>query len=158
MLTNDQRQALITEIAQFPAQVANAVRGLSPEQLTTTYLPGEWTIAQNIHHLADGNMNNYIRCKLTVTEHNPPLKSYDEYAWAQFPDATNADLSASQSLLANLHARWAMFWRNLPDDAWLRAGIHATDGALTLEQQLQNYVAHGRAHLEQIGRVRAAIK
>jgi hypothetical protein len=157
MLTNDERQALIDAIEQLPVQVADAVRGLSHEQLTTTYLPGEWTIAQNVHHLADSHMNSYIRCKLVATEHNPPLKPYDEQAWAQFPDATTADISASLALLANLHVRWVMFWRSLPEDAWLRTGVHAADGPLTLEQQLQNYAAHGRAHLEQIGRVRAAM-
>jgi hypothetical protein len=158
MLTNDQKEAFIQQIAQFPARVAELVRDLSTEQLTTMYLPGEWTIAQNVHHLVDSHMNSYVRCKLIATEHNPPLKPYDEHAWAQFPDASTADLSASLALLANLHVRWVMFWRSLPDDAWQRTGVHAVDGTLTLEQQLQNYVAHGRAHLEQIGRVRAAMR
>ncbi len=157
MLTNDQRAALINQIEQLPAQVADAVRGLSSEQLTTVYLPSEWTIAQNVHHLVNSHMNSYIRCKLIATEDNPPLKPYDEQAWAQFPDASAADLSTSLALLANLHARWVTFWRNLPDEAWQRTGVHAADGPVTLAQQLQNYVAHGRAHLEQIERVLRAM-
>lgn len=158
MLTQAQRQTLIEQIEHFPAQIADLVRDCSPEQLTTASLSNEWTVAQNVHHLADSHMNSYIRCKLIATEEHPPLKPYDEHAWAQFPDATSVDLSTSLALLASLHARWGMFWRALPEGAWTRVGIHAANGSVTLEQQIEAYVAHGAAHVAQIERVLAAQK
>lgn len=156
MLTPDQRRDLIDQIRQLPAQVADFVGPLSADELTTPYLAGEWTIAQNVHHLADSHMNSYIRCKLIATEDRPPLKPYDQDQWAAMPDARAADLSGSLALLASLHARWVVFWETLPEEAWQRTGVHAVDGLLTLEEQLGRYAAHGRGHLDQMARTLAA--
>jgi hypothetical protein len=89
MLTQSQRTELIAKIANLPEQVAALVRDLSAEQLTTHYLPNEWSVAQNVHHLADSHMNSFIRLKLILTENKPPLKPYDQDAWAVRADADN---------------------------------------------------------------------
>ena len=156
MLTDTERHALIDQIQQLPQQLADLVMPLTADQLTTPYLAGEWTIAQNVHHLADSHMNSYIRCKLIVTEDRPLLKPYDQEEWARLPDAADADISVSLTLLGSLHARWTQFWEQLPDAAWERTGIHPEIGVVTLEEQLQYYAAHGKAHLDQIERTLAA--
>lgn len=156
MLTDAQRQACIDQIRQLPSQIAELVRDLTPEQLSAHPLPGEWSVAQNVHHLADSHMNSYIRCKLILTEENPTLKPYDQDAWAALPDAQSADVSASLTLLAQLHARWVLFWEDLPADAWARTGFHPENGPVTLETQLQSYTDHGLAHVDQITRTLAA--
>ena len=150
------RQDLIAKIAILPQQISDLIANLSDEQLTTPYLPNEWTVAQNVHHLADSHMNSYIRCKLIATEDNPPLKPYDQDQLAQFPDAQTADVAVSLQLLASLHSRWVTFWQNLPDDAWSRTGVHADDGPVTLDSQLRAYAAHGETHIDQIQRTLAA--
>jgi DinB superfamily len=106
MLSPPQRQHLIEKFRALPAQVAQLTAGLTAEQFTTPYLDGEWTVAQNVHHLPDSHMNSYVRCKLIATEDNPPLKPYDQDLWAAFPDAQAADISGSLALLGNLHTRW----------------------------------------------------
>jgi hypothetical protein len=151
-----ERYELISKIRRLPQQIADLVAGLSDEQLTTPYLTGEWTVAQNVHHLADSHMNSYIRCKLIATEEHPPLKPYDQDRWAAFADAGAADISSSLALLQSLHARWVIFWETLPDDAWTRTGHHPEAGTVTLERQLAGYAAHGEAHIEQITRTLAA--
>jgi hypothetical protein len=151
------RQAMIDEIRAVPGQIEQIVAGLSTEQLTTAYLPGEWSVAQIVHHIADSHLNSYVRCKLMATEENPTLRPYDEKAWAQLPDGASADLSYSLALLRSLHTRWALFWENLGETEWQRTGFHPESGTLTLERQLENYVQHGRDHLDQIRRtLRAA--
>lgn len=155
-MTTQERQVLIDKIRRLPAQIADLVNGLSAPQLTTHFLAHEWTVAQNVHHLVDSHMNSYIRCKLILTEENPPLKPYDQDAWANLPDAQTADLSASLTLLTQLHTRWVIFWENLPDTAWNRAGFHPENGPMTLDDILRSYAAHGEAHIEQITRTLAA--
>ena len=154
-MNTQMRRELIEKIRQLPAQIAQLVEGLTAEQLTTHYLPGEWTVAQNVHHLADSHINSYIRCKLIATEEQPPLKPYDQDLWANFADASGADVSDSLLLLKSLHARWVIFWETLPDDAWARVGHHLTSGPVTLDAQLAGYAAHGEAHIEQITRTLA---
>ncbi|MEZ4637887.1 MAG: putative metal-dependent hydrolase [Caldilineaceae bacterium] len=155
-MTNEAiRQTLIEKISALPAQIAALTTGLSSDELTTAYIPGEWTVAQNVHHLADSHMNSYIRCKLIATEEQPPLKPYDQDQWARFPDATNADIAGSLALLTALHGRWVTFWQNLSAEDWARTGYHPENGVVALDQQLVLYAEHGEAHIEQIQRTLA---
>ncbi len=147
---------LIEALRTFPARLSQLVSGLSDEQLTTHYLPNEWTVAQNVHHLADSHINSYIRCKLIATEDHPPLKPYDQDAWAMMVDGQSADLSTSLALLSALHTRWAQFWENLPSADWDRTGYHPENGAMSLRSILPFYVAHGDGHIDQINRTLAA--
>ncbi|MCB0065383.1 MAG: DinB family protein, partial [Caldilineaceae bacterium] len=57
MLTAEERQTQITKFRRLPRQLRTLVERLGDEQLTTRYLPNEWTVAQNVHHLADAHMN-----------------------------------------------------------------------------------------------------
>ncbi|NOK63798.1 MAG: putative metal-dependent hydrolase [Chloroflexi bacterium AL-W] len=156
MLTAQQRQSYIDQIRALPEQLTALVHDLSEEQLTTPYLTGEWTVAQNVHHLADSHMNSYIRCKLIATEDNPPLKPYDQDQWATFADATAADVSVSLQLLSSLHTRWVIFWGQLSEETWQRTGHHPENGIVSLEQQVQLYAEHGLAHIDQLQRTLAA--
>ena len=152
------RKAAIEKIRRLPQQVEELISGLSPQELTAKPLADEWTVAQNVHHLADSHINSYVRCKLMATEDNPTLKPYDEGAWALLADGSSADLSDSVTLLKALHARWVQFWESLPDDAWQRTGMHPESGSITLARQLELYVEHGEAHVDQIRRTLAASK
>jgi uncharacterized damage-inducible protein DinB len=158
MPSKQERHAMIDAIRTLPDQVIALVDGLDEHQLTAHPIPGEWSIAQNVHHLVDSHINSYVRCKLMATEERPTFRPYDEAAWAELPDASSAGLSYSLAMLHDLHARWALFWEALTDEQWRRSGYHpADDVTVTLEQQLQLYVEHGRAHLAQIERALAAI-
>ncbi|MGF1505733.1 MAG: putative metal-dependent hydrolase [Chloroflexi bacterium] len=157
MPTPEDRPALIEQIRALPAQLRDLVADLSDEELTTAYLPGEWTVAQNVHHLADSHMHSYIRCKFILTEDHPTLKPYDQAEWATLADATPADVSSSLRLLEGLHARWAQFFESLGPDDWKRAATHPEHSlAITLDVQLAHYAKHGEDHLEQIRRTLAA--
>jgi hypothetical protein len=156
MMTNEQRQPLIDKIRHLPDQLATLVNSLSVEQLTTHYLPHEWTVAQNVHHLADSHMNSFIRLKLILTEERPTVKPYDQDAWALKPDANNPDLETSLMLLRGLHRRWVILFENLQETDWSRVGVHPEVGVITPEDLLRTYADHGEGHLDQITRTLAA--
>lgn len=156
MPTPEERRAHIETIKRFPAELTKLVSGLTDEQLTTPYLDGEWTVAQNVHHVVDSHINSYIRLKLILTEDNPPLKGYKQPAWAQFPDATSPDLEASLTILRGLHARWTQVFENLTDDQWHRVGHHDEVGEMTPDSLTEIYANHCEAHLDQIRRTLAA--
>ena len=148
----------ITALREFPQHLASAIANLDDACMTARPLAGEWSIAQNIHHLADSHMNAYIRCRLIASELNPPLKPYDQDAWAAFADSQTADVSTSLMILHGLHLRWADFFTNLAASDWERVGFHPDLGAVSLQRQLSGYVAHGNDHLEQIARTLAAYR
>ncbi|MEZ4727413.1 MAG: DinB family protein [Caldilineaceae bacterium] len=155
MLTPEQRCEQIEKIRQLPAQLRALVKVLSPEQLTTHYLPNEWTVAQNIHHLADAHMNSFVLFKLMLSEEKPPLKGYNPDVWANMVDANHADLEPSLRLLEGLHERWVQLLASLTEADFARIGV-STRGERTIDDYLRIYGNHGEAHIDQIQRTLAA--
>ncbi|MBU6333440.1 MAG: DinB family protein [Chloroflexi bacterium] len=155
-MSDGTRAAQIAAIAALPDQLRELVAGLDDATLTTVLVPGEWTVAQNVHHLADSHAQAFNRARLILTEAHPTITPYDQDAWARLPEAMAADLEPSLLILAGLHQRWAAFWRALPEPAWERSGWHPERGELRLDDLLQYYAAHGVAHLDQIRRTLAA--
>jgi hypothetical protein len=105
-LTDSERRTAIRQIADTPAALRAAVKGLSDKQLDTPYRPGGWTVRQVVHHLPDSHLNAYTRFKLALTENTPVIKPYDESAWAELPDGKGPQVAESLALLESLHARW----------------------------------------------------
>ena len=99
MQTEIQRRELIEKIRELPERLRERVSGLTEAQLTTHFLAHEWTVAQNVHHLADSHMNSFIRTRLILTEERPPLKPYDQDRWAELADSGTTALDES------------LFWR-----------------------------------------------
>jgi len=66
-----------------------------------------------VHHLADAQMNWYVRTKLTLTEDQPTIKPYDEARWAETAEALSGPVEPSLLLLDGLYERWAALFRCL---------------------------------------------
>ncbi len=158
MLDETNRRDLIHTIRIFPKRLRKLVDGLTTVQLKSHYLVDEWSVAQNVHHLADSHMNCFIRLKLILTEENPALKPYDQVLWAEQPDSDNTNIETSLLLLDGLHARWATLFECLTQDQRRRTGAHPETGMITPDDLLRAYAAHCDAHHEQITRTLAAAK
>ena len=143
----------IEAIRRFPEQLAQLVEGLTPEQLTTAYNAPEWTIAQNVHHVADSHMNSFIRFRLLITENNPTIRGYNQEDWGKLVDSQDADISSSLAILRGLHQRWVQRLGTITD--WSRPGIHPESGPISLDSLLTTYANHGEGHLKQIREVMA---
>jgi hypothetical protein len=150
LLSPDQRQTYIEIIRKCPHQLAELVDGLSPEQLSTPYANGEWTVAQNIHHLLDAHMNSYLRLKLILTSDRPLMQIIDQDAFAAFSDSTEPDVEYSLMALKGLHHRWVSTWEQLSDQDWIRVGLVRGTKEITPDYLLENYAHHCLNHIEQI--------
>lgn len=153
-LTETQRQEAISAIAETPANLRAAVKGLSDAQLDTPYREGGWTVRQVIHHVPDSHLNSYIRFKLALTEDEPTIKPYFEDRWADLADTKATPIEVSLTLLESLHDRWVRLLRSLKPEDWKRAFRHPELGAMTLEKTLALYQWHGRHHVAHITELR----
>lgn len=153
MLIADQKQALIEKIRHFPETLTSLVSNLTDEQLRSHYLPGEWSVQQIVHHLADSHMNSILRLKFILTMDQPHLQGYPEKVWAELPDVDQTPIENSLLILRGLHQRWAALFENLRDEQWKRVGIHSERGKISAENLLTDYVEHCDIHLDQIKRV-----
>jgi len=85
-LSDARRSELISQIAEAPAKLRAAVKGLDEKQIDTPYRDGGWTVRQVAHHLPDSHMNAFVRFKLALTEDCPTIKPYSEKLWADLAD------------------------------------------------------------------------
>lgn len=156
-MTAEERAALVAKIAVLPQQLEALVATLSPAQLTARPFSGEWSIAQNVHHLADAHMNAFVRVKLILTEESPEYKPYSQDAWAELPEGASSHIADSLELLRGLHKRWVRLYASLPEEAWTRTGANpVTKRVYTMEDMLRTYAGHGEVHMDGIRRTLAA--
>jgi hypothetical protein len=149
------RHQCIAAIEVTPAALRKSVAGLSPEQLSTPYRPGGWTVGQVVHHLPDSHLNAYIRTKLTLTEDEPTIKPYEEARWAELIDGRTARVETSLALLETLHERWTLLLRSLTPQQLERRFRHPEHpGLLTIDWMLAMYSWHGRHHVAHITSLR----
>ena len=148
------REQFISDISSLPAQLRQAVAGLTEEQLDTPYRDGGWTVRQVIHHLADSHLNSYVRFRLALTEETPTIKAYDEAQWAELEDARRAPVEVSLTLLESLHDRWVRLLRSLQPEDFARHFNHTERGPISLDANLALYSWHGQHHTAHITNLR----
>jgi len=141
----------INVIEEFPAKLRGAVKNLNAGQLDTPYRFEGWNSRQVIHHIADSHMNAYIRIKLALTEDTPTIKPYFEDRWAKLEDYKTTPLEVSHSLIENLHKRWVILLRSIPETNLKRKFYHPEyKEETTIEQAINIYAWHCSHHLAHI--------
>jgi uncharacterized damage-inducible protein DinB len=152
--TDEKKKKFVDDIAQTPANLRAALKGLSEKQLDTPYREGGWTLRQVAHHVPDSHLNAYTRFKLALTEDDPTIKPYAEDRWAQLADTSNTPVEVSLTLLDSLHTRWVALLRSLKPEDWKRTFRHPELGQVSLEKNLALYAWHGRHHVAHITALR----
>ena len=150
------RNTSIGTIADAPAAMRAAVKGMTDQQLDTPYREGGWTVRQVVHHVPDSHMNAFIRFKLALTEENPAIKTYEEQLWADLPDVRDTPIEVSLALLESLHKRWVILLRGLKDSDFARAFKHPQWDLITLDRTLALYAWHCRHHVAHITELKKA--
>jgi hypothetical protein len=151
--TDEERAALMDEIAATPARLREAVAGLDDAQLDTPYREDGWTVRQVVHHLVDSHINAYVRFRWALTEDGPTIKPYLEKEWARLPDAQSAPVAVSLDLLEALHTRWLILLRALGPEDFARRWS-SDRGELRVDVLLQIYRWHGKHHVAHITSLR----
>jgi uncharacterized damage-inducible protein DinB len=153
-LTEEQKRRYLGDIAETPANLRTALKGLSDSQLDAPYREGGWTLREVAHHVPDSHLNAYTRFKLALTEENPTIKPYAEDRWAQLADTRTTPVEVSLVLLESLHTRWVNILRSLGPEDWKRTFRHPEMGQMSLEKTLALYSWHGRHHVAHVTSLR----
>ena len=148
-LTPENISNWVNNIESVPVLLKTAVSGLSKKQLDTPYREGGWTIRQIVHHIADSNINSYVRFKLALTEDKPVIKTWEQSDWATLED-TKLSVDVSLKLLESLHTRWVVFLRSLTPSDMKRSFVHPDGGEVSVAENIWNYSWHSLHHITQI--------
>ncbi len=141
----------ISKIQNLPQRLKQELEGLTAQQLSASYRPEGWNIAQIVHHYADSHLNAYIRFKLALTEDTPTVKPYAEALWAGLNDGKDLNISASLQIIEGVHARWTILLKTLSDTDFKKGFFHPEHKRIiTLNESLGMYAWHCDDHIAHI--------
>src|SRR3954447_16361235 len=107
--------------ADLPAQ---AIAGLSREELNAFPVPGMWSIQQVVLHLLDSDLVGADRMKRVIAEPNPTLLAYDENLWVKNLHYAELDPALACEMFRLNRRMLASLLRLLPDKAFDQMGNH----------------------------------
>ncbi len=82
-------------LGAMPADLRQAVAGLSAAQEATPERPGKWSVRQVVQHLADSELVGGFRFRMVLAHDAPALPGYDQDAWAQRLRYSDSDLETA---------------------------------------------------------------
>lgn len=150
--------ALISRYENGPGDLIASVDGLSDRDLDRRLAPKKWTIRQQVHHLADAELNLVCRMKKIIAEDNPLLMAYDQDKWADDFLYTKTSVENSIALFYTLRASMTPVLKSLKDADFARTGIHNESGKVTLLGILEHTVEHFEHHLYVIEKIKRKYK
>src|SRR6266446_4036012 len=156
-MTAQERQELIGRYQDGYSQVAESLNGFPQDSLTAHPIPGKWSAAEIVHHLADSETTSGLRLRRLLVEDHPVIQGYDQDAYAVRLNYNKRDMGPALDAFRSARATTAQLLDSMSDDDWKRAGTHSESGSYSAEEWLRIYAAHAHNHASQIGRLREAL-
>jgi hypothetical protein len=147
-VTVEQRQQAIEMLESLPRLLRREVESRGKAGLEQPYRPGGWTLRKLVHHVADSHQQAAGRVRMALTEDWPTIKPYDQSAWAELDDASNAPVDLSLTIIDGVHGRLVALLRSLSEEQWARGFHHPENGPERVDQVTMRYAWHSRHHLE----------
>ncbi|MGH9842069.1 MAG: DinB family protein [Blastocatellia bacterium] len=155
-MTTQERNELIAKYAAGYDEVINALEAIPKEKLTSHPLPGKWSAAEIVQHLADSEMTSAIRLRRLMVEEKPVIYGYDQDLFATRLQYNDRDLQPALEAFRAARSTTVQLLERMTEDDWRREGTHSESGRYTTEDWLRIYAAHAHGHADQIRRLRQA--
>ena len=149
---------LLERLRRGAELVAVTITGAAGSELDYVPGPGKWSIRQIVAHLSDSEIAAAMRLRRIIAEENPKLEAYDQDAWAANLDYARRKPSQALETFRRIRAENYELLKELPEEAFERAGVHSERGPLTLKQLVQLVAEHAESHAAQLRARRAEFK
>jgi len=156
-VTADERRSLIARYAGGVAAVEQALGDFSERDLTAHPIPGKWSAAEIIHHLADSETTSAIRLRKLLVEEHAVIQSYDEAAFARLLHYNDRPIAPSLEAFRAARLTTLQLLERMSEDDWKREGWHTESGRYGAEHWLEIYAQHAHGHAGQIQRLKEAL-
>lgn len=153
-MTSNEKQELIAQYRDGYAQVTRALENFPADALTANLIPGKWSAAEIVHHLADSETTSAIRLRRLLVEERPLIQGYDQDAFAARLHYNSRDTAPALEAFRCARETTAQILDFMTDDDWRREGTHSESGTYSAEDWLRIYAAHAHNHAAQIRRLR----
>jgi hypothetical protein len=122
------------------------LRAISEEKSLHRYAPGKWTIREALNHVTDTERAFGFRALWFARGFDTPLPSYDQNIAAAGARANDYSWSSHIEDFRAVRQATLTFFRNLPDDAWMRSGI-ASGNPFTVRALAYITAGHAAHHI-----------
>ncbi len=147
MLTPEKRAAKIESYGNGYGQLTRALERFPRDMWTFRDGHGCWSIHEHLIHIADSEVNSYIRCRRLIAEPGQSLMAYDENLWAESLLYHDQDIADSLELFRWLRQKTFTLIKTLPDSTWGNIAYHPENGNMTLDDWLEVYESHIPEHV-----------
>jgi len=130
---------LISTIVQYPREMWH-------------FRPVEerWTIHEIVVHIADSEVNSYIRCRRFIAEPGGTVLGYDENKWAKALAYQEQSTEDALELFRWLRHNTYELIKAQPEAIWSNTVNHTENGIMTMDDWLDTYERHIPEHIEQM--------
>jgi DinB family protein len=157
-LTIEQVLALL---AETPARIAAATRGLTEAQLHRAPKRGEWSANEVLAHVRACADVRGEPIRTIVAEDHPTFRAVNPRTWLKKTDYLDLEFQPSFRAFTKQRADLLALLRPLPRKGWSR-GATVTGAGARLERTVLFYAEwvarHERPHVQQVERIVSAIK
>lgn len=156
-MIRQEREQLIAQYLAGYDQVTQALQGFPAGRLTAHPIPGKWSAAEIVHHLADSETASALRLRKLLTEAHPVIQGYDQELYARALRYNEREITPSLEAFRAARATTAQLLPLLSEADWAREGWHSDSGRYSAETWLRIYAVHAHNHAAQIVRLKEAL-
>jgi hypothetical protein len=146
--------ALLERYRRGPELLAAVLTGVYGEEEDFVIAPGKWSIRQIVAHVADAELVGAHRMRQVIAEEHPTLIAFDQDAWTRNLDYARRKPKQSLETFRRLRAENYELLKELPAEAFERAGNHTENGPMTLGRLVEGYASHAESHARQMQAIR----
>ncbi len=148
---------------QGPADLENVLSSLSESDLDMRRAPGEWTIRQIVHHLAESASLFLMMIKTALAQSGATYvrNPYDQDEWVKALDYAHRPIEPSVALVKAIHAHISQLLHHFPDalDRYVLMKFSDEDPSsegrkMTVGRWIEILARHLQEHCEEIRETR----
>jgi hypothetical protein len=137
---------VVAELAtQFDETLAFMSR-ISEEQSLYRYAPDKWSMRELLGHVNDGERVFMFRAMWFARGFDSPLPSFDQEIGYKAAESDKVSWASHVDEFRAIRASTLAFFRNLPEDAWLRSGV-ASDASISVRAIAYIVAGHVSHHV-----------
>ncbi len=133
-----------------PARFRQAWEEVPEEARRLRPAESEWSPHEIVIHLADAEVNGYVRFRKLVAEPGSDIGAYEQDEWANRLDYLSQDPDDALDLMDLLRGLTLSLLERLPEAAWVNIAHHPDEDTWTLDTWLHTYTTHVDAHIRQM--------
>jgi len=135
---------------QTPSQLAALISGVPADKLNIRPSPNAWSVTEILAHLSEAEITASWRYRQMLEHDGCPLPGYGQELWAEVGGYAERAPADSLQLFRLLRQSNLQMFDKLTPEQWLRHGIHAERGEMTVRELALQIAGHDVNHVAQI--------